>query len=112
MTINDYQKAALRTASSVGKPKDDILLNAAMGLCGESGELMDMLKKYKFQFHKLDYDHAAKELGDIAWYLALGAHALGMDLETVLQMNVEKLMARYPDGFEVERSLYRKDDDI
>ncbi|MFR1480701.1 MAG: MazG nucleotide pyrophosphohydrolase domain-containing protein [Hydrogeniiclostridium mannosilyticum] len=54
----------------------------------------------------------AKELGDIAWYLAVSADAIGYDLESILQMNVDKLRARYPDGFSMEQSLHRSANDI
>jgi len=65
-----------------------------------------------FQGHPMDFDHLAKELGDVAWYIAVTARAIGYDLETILQMNVDKLRNRYPNGFEVERSLHRKKGDI
>lgn len=113
MTINEYQKAAMRTVSGVaGATKDNQLINGAMGLCGEAGEFMDLLKKHMFHGHEMDKEHMAKELGDIAWYLATTADALGYDLETIFQMNVDKLLARYPDGFSVERSKYRSTEDI
>ena len=63
-----------------------------------------MIKKHLDQGHDLDTAHMAKELGDVAWYLALGATVIGYDLEDILQMNVDKLRARYPDGFDTERS--------
>lgn len=111
MTINEYQKAALRTANN---PKDigALILNGVMGLCGESGECADLLKKSLFQGHEFDKAHMAKELGDVAWYLAISAYALGYELEDILQMNVDKLKKRYPDGFEAERSLHREDGDV
>ena len=112
MTINEYQTAALRTAQTDKLSASDLLLNSALGLCGESGEVADLVKKHRFQGHDLDFDHIAKELGDIAWYLAVGAHSIGYDLETILQMNVDKLKARYPDGFSTDRSLHRAENDI
>ena len=112
MTINEYQTAALRTAQTDKLSARELLLNSALGLCGESGEVADLLKKYHFQGHNLDLNHVAKELGDIAWYLAVGAYAIGYDLETILQMNVDKLKARYPDGFSTDRSLHRAGNDI
>ena len=113
MTINEYQKAAMRTVSGVaGATKDNQLINGAMGLCGESGEFMDLLKKYMFHGHDMDKEHMAKELGDIAWYPATAADALGYDLETIFQMNVDKLLARYPDGFSVEKSKHRRKGDV
>ena len=112
MTINEYQTAALRTAQTDKLTASDLLLNSALGLCGESGEVADLVKKHRFQGHDLDFDHIAKELGDISWYLAVGAYAIGYDLETILQMNVDKLKARYPDGFSTDRSLHRAENDV
>ena len=113
MTINEYQTEALRTAAGMNHPNnDEILLNGVMGLAGESGECVDMMKKHLFQGHELDKEHIAKELGDVAWYIALSAYAMGYDLETILQMNVDKLRKRYPNGFEAERSLHRQECDV
>jgi NTP pyrophosphatase (non-canonical NTP hydrolase) len=106
MTINEYQKEALRTAG-----KTDIV-NGVLGLCGESGECADMIKKHLFQGHGLDTEHLAKELGDVAWYLAVSSHAIGYDLETIMQMNVDKLRNRYPDGFDSNLSQHRKEGDV
>ena len=113
MTINEYQTEALRTAAGMNHPNnDEILLNGVMGLAGESGECVDMMKNHLFQGHELDKEHIAKELGDVAWYIALSAYAMGYDLETILQMNVDKLRKRYPNGFEAERSLHRQEGDV
>lgn len=111
MTINEYQKEALRTEAGMSKEYPS-LLNGLMGLNGEAGECIDILKKHLFQGHTLDRKHLAKELGDVAWYLAISASALGYDLETILQMNVDKLRNRYPDGFECDRSIHRETEDI
>ena len=111
MTINDYQIEALRTANTNSDEKM-MLLNGVMGLAGESGECVDTVKKHLFQGHELDKKHIIKELGDVAWYLAVSAYSLGYDLETVLQMNVNKLRNRYPNGFETERSLNRQEGDV
>lgn len=111
MKVNDYQKAALRTASNMNEQYPRIL-NGVLGLAGESGECVDIVKKYLFHGHELDKEHIAKELGDVAWYLAIAANAIGYDLETILQMNVDKLMKRYPDGFDSEKSIHRKEGDI
>ena len=108
MTINQYQKEAMRTASE----KCRSLANCAMGLAGEAGECTDIIKKHLYHDHELDKEHLAKELGDVAWYIAVGAEVIGYDLETVLQMNVDKLKARYPTGFSTDRSLYRAEGDI
>ena len=111
MTINEYQKAAYRTANQ-SLTDSQQLQNGLMGLNGESGECIDILKKHLFQGHDLDKYHIAKELGDVAWYLAVSAQALGFDLETILQMNVEKLKARYPHGFNAGHSQHRSSGDI
>lgn len=97
MTPNEYQKEALRTASGMSKEYPRIL-NGLMGLNGEAGECIDILKKHLYQGHAFDSEHMAKELGDVAWYLAISAEAIGYDLETIFQMNIDKLRARYPDG--------------
>ena len=107
MTPNNYQKEALRTAEGMSK-KYPMLINGMLGLAGESGECADIVKKFLFQGHALDRNHLAEELGDVAWYLAVSAYAIGYDLDSILQMNVTKLRKRYPNGFEAERSIHRK----
>ena len=79
-----------------------------MGLCGESGEAIDLVKKHLAQGHDLDKEKLEKELGDIAWYLAETAYAIGYDLEKIFQMNIDKLEKRYPEGFDVNKSIHRE----
>jgi len=110
MTINEYQNAALRTAATDNP--EELLVNGVMGLAGEAGECIDMVKKWRFQGHKLNFEDLVKELGDVAWYLAVSAFAIGYDLEEILQKNVDKLMKRYPDGFSAERSQHREEGDV
>lgn len=110
MTINEYQKLAMTTLNPALSEKE-VLLNGVMGLCGESGETIDLVKKWMMQGHELDKAHLAKELGDVAWYLAETATAIGYDLETILQNNIDKLKARYPEGFTADRSMHRKSGD-
>ena len=112
MTINEYQAAALRTAQTDKLTANELLLNSALGLCGESGEVADLVKKHRFQGHDINIEHIAKELGDVAWYLAVGAYAIGFDLESIFRMNKEKLEARYPNGFSTDRSLHRAENDV
>ena len=112
MTINEYQTAALRTAQTDKLTANELLLNSALGLCGESGEVADLVKKHRLQGHDIDIEPIAKELGDVAWYLAVGAYAIGLDLESIFRMNIEKLEARYPDGFSTDRSLHRAENDV
>ena len=88
------------------------IIHGVMGMNGEAGEAIDIVKKCMYQGHGLDSHHLALELGDVAWYVAACADALGYDFETILQMNIEKLKARYPDGFDSERSKHRREGDI
>lgn len=110
MNINEYQKLAMTTLNPE-LDKKDVLINGVMGLCGESGEAIDIVKKYLAQGHELDKEHLAKELGDIAWYLAETATAIGFNLEDIFQMNIDKLKKRYPQGFNVDNSINRSSDD-
>lgn len=89
--------------------KKDVLINSVMGLCGESGEAIDIVKKWLAQGHELDKEKLAKELGDIAWYLAEAATALEIPLEDILSANIEKLRKRFPAGFSTDASLARAD---
>ena len=106
ITANDYQRAALRTANGANCVN---LMNAALGMAGESGEVADIIKKHTFQGHDLDVNHVAEELGDVLWYVAVGAEAIGLSLGEVAQRNVDKLKRRYPDGFDKSRSINRED---
>lgn len=114
MTVNEYQNLALRTEPKGLSIKGiaSRLSNGLMGLNGEAGEAIDILKKSLFQGHELDKAHLAKELGDVAWYLAVSASAIGYSLEEIFQMNIDKLKARYPEGFSEERSNNRDPNDI
>ena len=112
MTINEYQQLALRTESCMNNDLDRIL-QGVMGLAGESGECVDLMKKHIFQGHSLDMEHLMKELGDVAWYLAITADSIGYTLEEVFEANIKKLESRYPDGrFEANKSINRKEGDI
>ena len=106
MNVSEYQALALRTMNP-GLTKREMLINSMMGLCGESGEAIDLVKKHLFHGHKLDKDKLVKELGDIAWYLAEAAESLDVPLEEILHKNIEKLKKRYPEGFDAERSVHR-----
>ena len=106
MTINEYQKLAMTTLNPTLSQKD-VLINGVMGLCGESGEAIDIVKKWLAQGHELDKEKLARELGDICWYLAETATALDLSLEDIMAANIEKLKKRYPEGFNAERSIHR-----
>ena len=107
LTLNDYQRMARRTAGT--KQKSDKMEEALFGLAGEVGELCDHYKKFKHQGYELKYDHMAEETGDVMWYLAEIADALGLTLEDIARRNIDKLLKRYPDGFDPERSINREE---
>lgn len=106
MSPNEYQKLAMTTLNPELSDRD-VLINGVMGLCGEAGEAIDIVKKHLHQGHPLDKEALVKELGDIAWYLAETATALGVSLEEVMERNIEKLKKRYPQGFSSENSQNR-----
>jgi len=108
VTLKLYQALAMRT-----KRKDmsaiDQLRNACYGMCGESGECIDVLKKHDFQGHTLDTDKLIDEAGDVLWYVAQLAEGLGVSLEEIAEHNIEKLKKRYPDGFDADKSIHREE---
>ena len=129
MQGNEYVKLAMRTNDKKATNRinkailDETVLsdtgvdiggmfNACLGLSGEVGETLDMLKKWIFHEKELDKDHLKKEIGDIMWYVAMMCHSLKFDLDEILQMNIDKLKARYPEGFDVDKANNRAEGDI
>ena len=128
MTGDEYKNLAMRTNDGLGTPRltehlqaychgtvnYDIaeILNGCLGLSGETGEFNDMIKKWVFHEASLDLVHARKELGDILWYVALVCNGFGWSLDEIMEMNIEKLKKRYPEGFSRELSAHRTQDDI
>lgn len=106
MTVNEYQSMAMKSLNPALSSKD-VLINGVMGLCGEAGEAIDIVKKHLHQGHELDRKKLAAELGDIAWYLAETAYALEIPLEDIFRSNIDKLKRRYPEGFDTQRSANR-----
>jgi len=101
----DYAEAVKQLASDpkniINNVKSDIvanLLHASMGICTESGELMDVLKKSLAYNKHLDLPNLVEELGDLIWYIQLACNTIGVDLETVMRINADKLKARYGDS--------------
>lgn len=107
MNFNEYQKLAFRTCNQ-SLTKEELQMNAVLGLNGEAGEIADIYKKGNFQGHKINEDDVKKELGDILWYIALMATAWEVDLEDIAEMNIDKLRRRYPEGFSEEKSINRE----
>ena len=138
MTGNEYQELAMRTndhessrrlldiVEVAENPLDMVdtgenytkidvgeLINGCLGLSGEVGEFNDMIKKWIFHEQRpLDIAHAKKEISDCAWYLSLICNSFGWNLDDVFQINIDKLKARYPEGFNVEASAHRAKGDV
>ena len=124
MTGNEYQQLAMRTNDGLNRLRledaianqGDILvsqlLNGALGLTGEAGEVSDLVKKGIFHEKGIDLEHLKKELGDCAWYLAMICDACGFALDDVMQTNIDKLKERYPEGFDTYRANNRAVGDI
>lgn len=108
MTLNEYQAEAQRTLPSMTLLEG--ITNAVLGLSGEAGECADMIKKMRYQGHVLEVRELILELGDVMWYVAAAATALGFKLGDIGERNIEKLKKRYPNGFDPERSRNRDKD--
>jgi len=106
MDSKTYQKAALRTESG-GHSHFSRLLHAGMGLSTESGEFVDALKKHIFYGKELDETNLKEEIGDVLWYCAIALDVLETDFESVMQRNIDKLAARYPEKFTTEKANKR-----
>lgn len=111
MNIDLYQDLAKRTANLNNGDRKNRLTNWAMGLSGETGELIDHLKKHVHHGHDLDVEYVKKELGDVMWYWSSIASDLDLKGSDILERNISKLRNRYPDGFSKERSRNRKEGD-
>lgn len=108
LTANEYQRDAERTMNNE-TPADERLVNAALGLAGEAGEVCDLVKKWRHHGHPLRYEKLIDELGDLQWYIVQACNALGASLEDVMRGNTQKLQKRYPEGFSSAASINRKD---
>lgn len=108
MTLNEYQVLAYRTTNHK-LTNQGLIENGVMGLCGKAGECIDLVKKSLFQGHDLDREKLIDELGDVLWYTAQLATGLDVGLDVVAQYNINKLKERYPDGFDSEKSIHRKE---
>lgn len=113
MRTNDG-KCNERLSKKLGVSQIDVagVLNGCLGLSGEAGETLDMIKKWIFHEKELDVDHLEKEVGDLLWYVAMISYSFGFDLDEIMQKNVDKLIARYPEGFDTERANNRSEGDV
>lgn len=110
MTLNEYQHFAARTIRA-DISQDDRLFHALHGIASEAGEIHGLFQKL-YQGHPLDPEHEQKELGDLLWFIAEYCTARGWALNDICAMNIEKLYARYPQGFDPDRSLHRAQGDV
>ena len=108
MDIKEYQEKAKRTVNT-NLQCDEQVANLCMGLAGESGEVIDYLKKCLYHNHKLYKQDLIKELGDVMWYLTNIATFFKIPMSYILDENIKKLEERYPEGFSVEKSINRKE---
>ena len=88
--------------------KEEQITNAVIGMCGEVGEVADIIKKHLYQGHDLDIDHLIEELGDVLYYVTLLMIMIDYNMADTMFNNMDKLMKRYPEGFSAERSLHRE----
>lgn len=107
MTLDEYQKLSQRTLTIDPDRHDRLMATCALGLAGESGEVVEHVKKFFGHGHDLERLKVRKELGDVLWYVSALATLCGLTLEDIAQGNIEKLRARYPEGFDPKRSQER-----
>lgn len=110
MKGNEYQLLASVTMNN-GLTKEEQKYHALFGMVGEIGEIHSLYQK-TYQGHDFDKNHVLSEVGDLLWFIAEYCTAQGVNLEDVMEQNIEKLRKRYPDGFEIHKSLHRAKGDI
>lgn len=110
MTLNEYQQAAQRTMNNTLNFEESSR-HALHGMAAEVGEIHSLYQKF-YQGHEMDAEHVQKEVGDLLWMIAEFCTVHGWSMSDVAQKNIDKLMARYPEGFKVEQSLHRKEGDV
>ncbi len=106
MDFATYRQDVFRTVRAE-TPERERLLIAALGLCGESGEVAENIKKALFQGHEMEVSALRDELGDVLWYSVFLCDPLGLTVDDVMEANVAKRRKRYPDGFSSGRSIQR-----
>lgn len=110
MSPDQYQKLAMRTCS-IAENDHDKMMHGVLGLASEAGEVTGIFQKI-YQGHDFDKTHLVKECGDCLWMIAEILDAVHVPLSECMEMNIQKLKARYPSGFEAEKSLHRQIGDV
>ena len=105
MNNQEYMQLAQRTSNT--KTSKEKILNGVLGLCGESGEVIDHVKKHLFQGHELDKEYIKDECSDVLWYIVEILEGVGYTLDETMTHNIKKLQKRYPKGFEANKSINR-----
>ena len=108
LSLRKYQELANRSAGAGGEGQQRLIVSA-LGLAGEAGEFANMVKKMTAHGHPFDPEALKDELGDVLWYLAEAATAVGLNLEDIANHNVAKLLKRYPEGFSEDQSINREE---
>ena len=110
MDFSTYQQLASRTMNpALGR--EETLQHALYMCCAEIGEVHSLFQK-KYQGHDINREHLVKEIGDVLWGLAELCTVCNINMDEVARTNIEKLLERYPNGFEVDKSLNRREGDI
>lgn len=99
MDFNEYQEAAKRTLYG----NEQVLTNCALGLAGETGQVVDLVKNYTFKGKNLDRKELIHEMGDVLWYLSQVAEWADIPFDEVAKQNIKTLNKRYPHGFDIEK---------
>ena len=105
MDFKEYQALARRTQNKELMPVER-RLHALHGMSAEVGEIHSIYQKF-YQGHTVDYDELIKEMGDLMWFMCELCDCIGIELEDVCRLNIEKLKKRYPEGFDEEKSRSR-----
>lgn len=114
MKLSESISISYRAGKKVQTITQDIggLLNGCLGLAGEAGETLDIVKKWIFHGKELNPEHLKKEIGDVMWYIAMICYSMGFSLDEIMETNIEKLKNRYPNGFDTQRANNRAPGDI
>ena len=110
MKANEYQSLATRTINPE-LTNNELEKHALFGMVGEIGEIHSIYQK-TYQGHRINPEHLKKELGDLLWFVAEFCVACEWTMEEIMQMNIDKLKSRYPEGFDSDKSLHRDKEDI